>query len=182
MTPIERHDSTWQDRLLDLLDGDLQGVERSTVESHVATCARCRVRYAELKRLDAKLKRRISAMAPSLDMSFERQLMARIETLDTRSRERARREAEREFDENLQALARRWRRNLVLLIGGAIAGIALAFALTSWADVAGWSEKLLGTTTGFGIGDGDAVQLLVAAAIGAVTGGGISRWVAGTLD
>jgi anti-sigma factor RsiW len=182
MTPIERHDSTWQDRLLDLLDGDLHGAERSNVESHISICARCRAQYTELKHLDAQLKRRFVTKAASLDLAFERQVLARIEALDARIRERARHEAERELNANLQVLTHHCRHNLALLIGGAIAGIALAFALASWVDVAAWSGMLLGTTPELGTAEGDVIRLLATAVIGAVIGGGISRWVAGTLD
>jgi anti-sigma factor RsiW len=182
MTPIDRHDSTWQDRLLDLLDGDLYGAERSTVEAHLSRCARCRAQYAELKRLDTQLKRRIGTMTASLDMSFERQVLARIEALDTRSRVRARREADREFNANLQALSRHRRHALASIIGGAIAGIASALALASWVDIAAWSGELLEKTSGLATAERDVINLLATAAVGAVIGGGISRWLAGTLD
>lgn len=180
MNDIEHHDSTWTDRLLDLLDGDVDASERSAIESHVATCTRCRAHYARLKQLDAKLA--VSLDAPRLDPSFDRQVFARIEALDARQRDLARRQADREFQQNLQLLARRWRRGVVYLIGGAVAGIALAFALLSWAEAAGVADRVLGSMDGFGSENVDVLRTLLTGMIGAAIGGGISRWLADTID
>lgn len=180
MNEFEQHDSTWSDRLQDLLDGDVGPSERAAIESHVATCARCRSQYAQLKRLDAKLVAKLDA--PRLDATFDHQVFARIAALDARASELARRQADRELQENLRLLARNWRRGLAFVLGGAIAGIALAFAFAAWVDAAGMSERLLGAADGFGLGHVDGMRTLMIAAIGASIGGAISRWLATALD
>jgi anti-sigma factor RsiW len=180
MNEFEQHESTWNDRLQDLLDGDVGSGERAEIESHLASCARCRAQYAQLKRLDAKLTAKLDA--PMLDASFERQVLARIAALDAHAREHARVQADRELQENLRSLSRSWRRVLAFLIGGAIAGIALAFALTTWADAAGMSEKLLGAASGLGLGHADSLHALMIALVGACIGGGISKWLATALE
>lgn len=180
MNEFAQHDSTWNDRLQDLLDGDIAPSERAAIESHLVTCGRCRSQHAQLKRLDAQLAARI--VAPELDASFDRQVFARIEALDARSREQARRQADQELQENLHSLARSWRRGLAFLIGGAIAGIALAFAFTAWADAAGMSAKLLGAASGLGLEHADGFRTLMIAMIGAGIGGGISKLLAATFD
>src|SRR5688500_2944902 len=124
MNDIEQHDSTWNDRLQDLLDGDVHASDRHAIEAHIAACTRCRAQYAQLKRLDARLAAKLDA--PTLDAAFDRQVFARIDALDARARDLARRQADRELQENLHSLAHRWRRGLVYVVGGAIAGIALA--------------------------------------------------------
>lgn len=180
MNPFEQHDASWHDRLQDLLDGDLQSHDRATIESHLATCARCRAHYSRLKRLDAKLSTRLGSIG--LEASFEHQIFARIDALDARARERARRQADRELRENLQALTRSWRRGMAFLIGGAIAGIALALALMSWANAAGIWDKVLVAAVEFGGNDSEAIRTVLIALIGAGIGGGISRWLAATLE
>lgn len=194
MNLIERHDSTWNDRLQDLLDGDLASLERDHIEAHLAACARCRAHYAQLKRLDAKLSLKLSSatlgsmglgstgpVLMGLDGSFDRQVLARIDALDESARERARRRAEHEFHDNLQALTRGWHRGLASLIGGAVAALALAFAFTAWANAAGIPDKMLDAAQGLGA-HADLLHLLLIASIGALIGGGISRWVATTLE
>lgn len=180
MNEFAQHDSTWNDRLQDLLDGDVGSSERAAIESHVAGCARCRSQYAQLKRLDAKLSARIDA--PMLDASFDRQVFARIEALDARARDQARRQADHELQENLRSLARTWRRGLAFLVGGAIAGVALAFAFTAWADAAGMSTKLIGAVNGIGLEDADWLRAVAIAAVGAAIGGGISKLLSVALD
>ena len=85
MDELEQHDCAWNDRLQDLLDADVRPTERAEIESHIATCPRCRLQYAKLKRLDAKLSAQIGA--PRLDAAFDRQVFAKINALDARRRE-----------------------------------------------------------------------------------------------
>ena len=180
MNEFEHHDSTWNDRLQDLLDGDVGPGERAGIESHIASCARCRAQYAQLKRLDARLTTKLDA--PTLDASFDRQVFARIAALDARARDQARRQADHELQENLRSLSRGWRRVIAYLIGGAIAGIAVAFALAAWADAAGISAKLLGAVSGVGLEHADSLHTLAIAIAGAAIGGSISKWLASALE
>ncbi len=180
MNEFEHHDSVWNDRLQDLLDGDVGPGERAGVESHIASCARCRAEYAQLKRLDAQLTTKLDA--PVLDASFDRLIFARLAALDAQAREQARRQADRELQQNLHSLSRSWRRVLALLIGGATAGIALAFALAAWADAAGISEKILGAAGGLGLAHADSLHTVMIAIVGAGIGGGISKWLSTALE
>ena len=180
MNEIEEHDSTWNDRLQDLLDGDVDASERATIESHLGTCARCRTHFAQFKQLDVALSARLAT--PGLAPSFDHQVLSRIDALAAQARDQARRQADRELQQNLQALARGWRRALAFIFGGAAAGIAVAFAFTAWADTADIAERLVGVTGTIGFLPTATLHTLVTAVIGAGIGGGISRWLAATLD
>jgi len=57
-----------------------------------------------------------------------------------------------------------------------LAGVALAFAIATWADAAGMPEKLLGFATGFGLENTDGLSAVVLAMLGA--GIGVSGWLA----
>jgi anti-sigma factor RsiW len=180
MNEFEQHDSTWNDRLQDLLDGDVDASERAAVESHLAACAHCRTQYAHFKRLDSALAAGLAV--PELGASFDHQVLARIDAMDAQARDQARRQADREFQQSLQALARSWRRGLAFVLGGSVAGIALAFAFTAWADAADVAERLLGITGRIAFVPTDTLHTLVTALIGAGIGAGISKWLAATLD
>jgi anti-sigma factor RsiW len=178
MTEFDRHDDTWNDRPQDLLDGEIGAPERVTIESHIATCGRCRAQIAQLKRLDARLAAKLDLLP--LDSTFDRQLFARIESLDANARERARRRLERELQENLEHLSHSWRRTLAFVLSGTIAGIALIFACIAWVDAAGLTNRVVGAAAAAGPSSFQASTLHVAvtAAIVAAIGAGVSRWLA----
>jgi anti-sigma factor RsiW len=181
MTEFDRHDETWNDRLQDLLDGEISASERVTTESHIATCGRCRAQFSQLKRLDAKLATRLDV--PPLDNSFDRQLFARIESLDANARERARRRLERELQENLEHLSRGWRRTLAFVLGGTIAGIALAFAFIAWVDAAGLTDRMVGAAAaGTSSLQTSTLHVAVTVAIVAAIGAGVARWLASIIE
>ncbi len=179
MNEFSQHDAIWNERLQDVLDGDVVASERAAVDSHLAACARCRTHFAALKRLDAVLAAHIEA--PRLDSSFDGELFARIEAIDARTRDQARQRADDELQQNLRSLTRSWHRGLAFVIGGAIAGVALAFAFTGWIEAAGLSEKLLDTMTGLGLAPVDGLRTVMIAAIGAGIGGTCS-WLGATFD
>jgi anti-sigma factor RsiW len=180
-TQFERHDVAWNDRLQDLLDAEISASERTTTESHIATCGRCRMQYAHLKRLDAKLAAKL-AVAP-LDNTFDRQLFARIESLDANARERARRRLERELQENLNQLSRGWHRTLAFVVGGAIAGIALAFAVISWIDAAGLTNRLVdAAAAASGSLQASTLHAALTVSIVAAMGTGLSKWLASNIE
>jgi anti-sigma factor RsiW len=181
MTEFHRHDDTWNDRLQDLLDGEISATDRVATESHLAGCVRCRAQYAQLKRLDAHLVTKLDL--PALDSAFDRQLFARIESLDANARERARRRIERELEENLEHLSRGWRRTLTFLLGGAIAGIALAFAFITWIDAAGLTNRLIdAAAAGTASFQTSTLHLAITVAIVGVIGAVVSKWLASTAE
>jgi anti-sigma factor RsiW len=179
MSEIEQHDNDWNDRLQDLLDGDVVGAARVALETHVASCARCRIRFARLKKLDTQLQSRIAA--PSLSHGFDQQVFARINAHDAQARERARRRIDRELQDNLATLAQGWRRGLISVIGGAVAGMALALALITWTDQTGIANAVVGAAS-IGTGYSGLLHTLITIAIGAVIGGAVSRWLISTVD
>jgi anti-sigma factor RsiW len=181
MSEIEQHDAEWNDRLQDLIDGDVAGLERATTEGHVAGCARCRSQFASLKKLDALLHSKITA--PSLTHSFDHHVFARINARDTQAQERARRRIDRELQENLETLSKGWRRGLLSLIGGAVAGVALALALITWTDQTGFTNTLVGAASnGIGAGFSGTLHTFLTIAIGAAIGGVVSRWLLSTVE
>lgn len=181
MNEIAQHDSEWNDRLQDLLDGDLSHGERAAVDAHLAGCTRCRSQFARLKRMDSMLRMQTEAPAPHA--AFDQQLFARIHAMDARDTERARRRMEGELQQNLRSLSRSWRRNWISMLAGAAAGIASAFALLSWIDTAGIASAVAGaarSTTGFGtVG---LLNTIIMMFVGAVIGAGVARWLVANAD
>lgn len=178
MNEFEQHDTTWDDRLQELLDGDVEFAERVSIESHISLCTRCRRRYSKLKRLDAQLSTKLRSS--HLDATFDRQIFARIEALEAHGRDHARRRAEQELNENLATLARDWRRRLLLLVTGAIGGITIALAVVGWADASGISAELLSQIQRLGAAD-TSFRAVMTMLTGAVAGAGISGWFAKSL-
>jgi anti-sigma factor RsiW len=180
MSDIEQHDLEWNDQLQDLLDGDVTGGERAALETHVAGCARCRAQFAKLKKLDALLHAKIDAPAPSA--SFDQQVFARINAFDTHARERARRRIDRELKDNLEMLSRGWRRGLISTLAGAVAGLAVAVALITWADQSGAANAAISAVgNGFG-NDTNFIHTVVTMLIGAGIGAIVSRWLTAAVE
>ncbi|MBI3563907.1 MAG: zf-HC2 domain-containing protein [Elusimicrobia bacterium] len=66
------------DLLSDLRDGALDGAARAEVEAHLAACADCAARRAELDRLSAALFRRPAAPTAFQTEAFVARVMARL--------------------------------------------------------------------------------------------------------
>jgi len=175
------HDIEWNDRLQDWLDGDLDAADAATLQAHMADCAECRARAAELQSLDRSL--RSAAPRRVLDDSFDAKIFAQIETIDDSQRAAARQRIEQELQQNLQALARGWRRAVWFIVPGVIAGVALAFALTWWlADASVMRALIVESAAEFGSGNSGQVQLIATTLVGAGLGGLIARWLATVLE
>jgi anti-sigma factor RsiW len=180
MSDIELHDREWNDRLQELLDGHVTGSERATFESHVASCARCRAQFSKLKRLDSLLRSKLER--PFVGGTFDQQVFARINAMDDQSRARARGRLERELQDNLQTLAAGWRRGLLSVIGGAIAGIALALAFLAWANDAGLARALADVaSSGIGTNYAGLAHTFATIIFGAAIGAGVSRLLTATV-
>jgi anti-sigma factor RsiW len=180
MSDIEQHDREWNDRLQDLLDGDVASGERHGFEAHVAGCTRCRAQFSKLKRLDSLLRSKMER--PVVSGGFDQQVFARIAAMDDLARDKVRRRMERELQENLQTLAAGWRRGLLSVIGGAIAGVALALAFLAWANDAGLARSVAdAASTGIGSGYAGLAHTFATIVFGAAIGAGVSRLLTATV-
>jgi anti-sigma factor RsiW len=175
------HELAWNDRLQDWLDGDLDAADTVALQAHISDCALCRARAEELQALDRSL--RSAAPRLALDETFDAKIFAQIEAIDDTKRAAARQRIEQELQQNLQALARGWRRAVWFIVPGVIAGVALAFALTWWLTDAGLMRALIMQSAAeFGSGNASLVQPIATALLGAAVGGLIARWFTTALE
>lgn len=181
MIDFEQHDAQWNDLLQDLIDGEIENADRVVLDSHVAGCHRCRAQLTKLKRVDHFLHAKLES--PPLSVTFDQQAFARIHAMNEQTQERARRRMESELQENLQALARTWRRSLLSVIGGAIAGIALALAFLNWASEAPIAKSVVdAATNSVGQGYSNVIHVLITMLVGAAIGACVSRLMSATVD
>lgn len=185
------HDEAWNDRLLGWIEGELDAAQSAQFEAHRAGCAICRQQINDLAQLDGSL---CAALPPlALDESFDRRVFARIDAMDDGQRSAARQRAEREFQQNLQSLARGWKRTLGLVIPGVVCGIALAFAITGWFDGTGLTQTVAlestrnvtsieGVSAALGGDIAAMVRLSLTTLLGAGIGLLVARWLVTTAD
>jgi anti-sigma factor RsiW len=175
------HELAWNDRLQDWLDGDLNAADEAALQAHLAGCAMCRAPAAELQALDQSLQ--IASPRLALGDAFDAKIFAQIETIDDSTRAAQRQRLEQELQQNLQALQRGWRRALLFIVPGVIAGIALAFALAWWLNDAGLMRTLIVQSAAeFGSNNSSQVQLIVMTLLGAGLGGTLARWLANVVE
>jgi anti-sigma factor RsiW len=175
------HELAWNDRLQDWLDGDLDAADTAALQAHMADCPMCRARADELQALDQSL--RSAAPRLALNDAFDAKIFAQIEAIDDSKRAEARKRIEQELQQNLQALARGWRRALLFIVPGVVAGVALAFALSWWLTDAGVMRALIAQSAAeFGSNNSGAVQLIATTLLGAGLGGLIARWLATVVE
>lgn len=181
LTAAQEHHLAWNDRLQDWLDGDLGATDMAALETHMADCALCRARADELQELDSSL--RSAAPRLALDTAFDARIFAQLDEIDDAKRAEARRRLEQELQQNLQTLARGWRRALLFILPGVVAGVALAFGLSWWLDDAGVMRTLIVQSAAeFGTDNSGQVRLIVMAVLGAGLGGVIARWLATVVE
>lgn len=175
------HQLAWNDRLQDWLDGDLSTADTAKLQAHMAGCAMCRARADELRELDSKL--RSAAPRLALDDAFDAKLFAQIDAIDDSQRAEARRRVEQELQQNLQALARDWRRALLFVVPGLIAGVALALGLAWWLADADLMRMLIAQSAAeFGSNSSELVRLITLTLLGAGIGGVMARWLASVAE
>ncbi len=175
------HDIEWNDRLQDWLDSDIDSADAAKLQAHMADCAACRARAEELQALDRELRRAAPRLA--LDDTFDAKIFAQLDAIDETKRAETRLRLEQELQQNLHALARGWRRALLFVIPGVIAGVALAFALAGWLDTGGvMSTLIVESATELGTDTSGAVRLIVMTVLGAGMGGLIARWLASVVE
>jgi anti-sigma factor RsiW len=171
----------WNDRLQDWLDGDLDERNAAALQAHLGECPHCQ-RFAEqLRGMDQALHDASPPLA--LDATFDARVFSQIETFDESKRAAARKRIEQELQQNLQALSRRWRRTLMMLIPGVVAGIAIAFALTTWLGQSELTRQLvMESATGLGWDTSGVVQAAVTTLFGAGLGLLLARWFSSVIE
>lgn len=180
ITPREEHALAWSDRLQDWLDDDVEPSERAFVESHIAGCQQCTAALAELRDIDDALR---SAAPPlTLDSAFDAQVLARIDAIDEAQRVAARLRVERELHENLEALARNWKRTLAFVIPGVIGGVTLALTVVSYFMSAEAAQPVVAVAGDLTRTSADIMQTLLTALLGAGVGAGVARWLASVAE
>jgi anti-sigma factor RsiW len=171
----------WDERLQDWLDGELEGDAAAAFEAHLRDCTRCQHNLARLEELDAALSEATPPM--HLGSDFDAKLFARIDAIDESQRLEARRRLEQEWQQQMQSLARNWRRTLAFVIPGIIGGIALAMALMAWLDSSGITSNLVAQGAAeLGGGAIDYLRLGITAVVGAAFGMLVAPWLARLAD
>lgn len=174
---LTEHHLEWNERLQDWLDGGPDPAEASLLETHLAQCSICQQRLGDFQQLETQLHQALPAL--NLDAAFDARIFARIEAVDEEKRAAARRRIEQELQNNLQLLSRSWRRTLAFVIPGMAAGIALAFALTSYFDSSGLTGRLVAEgASEFGASSANWVHAVLTATLGAGIGGIMAGWMA----
>jgi anti-sigma factor RsiW len=171
----------WADSLQDWLDGELNGPDSAAFEAHLAHCGKCQQSVGDFEALDAAL---VEAAPPlELGSSFDEKLFAQIDAIDESKRIEARRRLEQEWQQQMQALARNWRRTLAFVVPGIIGGIALAMALMSWLDSSGITSNLVAQGAAeLGGASIDYLRLGITAVVGASFGMLVAPWLARLAD
>ncbi len=174
---VQVHSEEWDGRLQDWLDGELNSAESAVFEAHLAGCAECQQTVEALEKLDQSL---VEATPPmELNVAFDERLFAQIEEFDETKRVEARRRLEQEWQQQMQALSRNWKRTLAFVIPGVIAGIAFAFAVLAWLDSTGVTSNLVAQGSAeLGSGSTDLLRVGLTGFIGAALGVGVAPWLA----
>lgn len=180
MTQPNGH-SQWDDALQDWLDGDLDDAQSAAFEAHLASCGLCQQNLPEFEQLDEALIE--AAPALKLDAEFDQSLFAQIDAIDESKRLEARRRVEQEWQQQMQSLARNWRRALAFMIPGIIGGIVLAVALVSWLDSSGITNNLAAQGAAeLGGRSIDYLRMGITAGVGAALGMLVAPWLARLAD
>jgi anti-sigma factor RsiW len=179
--PTRVHSEEWDGRLQDWLDGELNTADSAAFEAHLAGCGECQQTLEALEKLDRDL---VAATPPmELDIAFDQRLFAQIDAIDEGKRAEARRRLEQEWQQELRALSRNWKRTLAFVIPGVIAGIAFAFAVLAWLDSSGVTSNLVAQGSAeLGSGSTDLLRVSLTAIIGAALGTAVAPWLARLAD
>jgi len=171
------HSEEWDGRLQDWLDGELNTAEAAMFEAHLAGCGECQQTVEALEELDESL---VAANPPlALNPSFDERLFARIDAIDDSKRADALRRLELEWQQQLRALSRNWKRTLAFVIPGVIAGIACAFAIMAWLDSSGVTSNLVAQGSAeLGGGSTALLRAGLTGFIGAALGMAVAPWLA----
>lgn len=178
---VQVHSQEWDGRLQDWLDGELNAAESAVFEAHLSSCGECQQTVEALENLDEALVEATPRM--ELNQAFDQRLFAQIEAFDESKRVEARRRLEEEWQQQLSALSRNWKRTLAIVIPGVIAGIAFAFAVLAWLDSTGITNNLVAQGSAeLGSGATDLLRVGLTCFIGAGLGMAVAPWLARLAD
>jgi anti-sigma factor RsiW len=170
------HELDWNDRLQELLDGELAPAERAAVEAHVATCTTCQEQLADLRVLDGAL--RDAAPKISLDENFDARLFSQITAHDEARRIAARQRAQAELESQLAQLTQNWRRRFGIVLPSIVAGIALAFCIAAYFGTTDWARALTAEGAAqVGATIATLIRVMLTSVIGAAIGYIVARWL-----
>ncbi len=171
----------WDESLQEWLDGELNSADSAAFEAHLAHCGKCQQNIGDFQELDEAL---IDAAPPmQLNAEFDQKLFSQIDAIDESKRIEARRRLEQEWQQQLQTLARNWRRTLAFVIPGIIGGIVLAMALMSWLDSSGITNNLVAQGAQLGAAELggrslDYLRVGITAVVGGAFGMLVAPWLA----
>jgi anti-sigma factor RsiW len=178
--PPDSHDK-WDDSLQDWLDGELNGADMAAFEVHLAHCGKCQLTVGDFQELDQALVEATPSVA--LSGSFDQKLFAKIDAIDESKRIEARRRLEQEWQQQMQALARNWRRTLAFVVPGIIGGMVLAVALMTWLDSSGVTNSLVAQGAAeFGGQSINYLRIGITGVVGAAFGMLLAPWLARLAD
>jgi len=172
---VPDHHLEWNDRLQDWLDGETESADSGVFENHLAACDICQLRVTELQQLESALI--AESPLPQLSASFDTQLFAQIDSVNETQRAAARQRVEQELQQNLKALSLSWRRTLVFVIPGIVAGVALAFGLTGYFEASGITATLAAEGASKLGANASQIQMMLTALLGAGLGGAMAGWL-----
>src|SRR5690606_38523669 len=166
----------WEYRLQDWLDGELPAAEEPLLLAHLEHCTECREQLEVWQGVDEQLQ---TALPPlTLGAEFDTRLLAQIDAVDERERRLLMQRLEQEHDLQREALLRRWRRSLVLVVPGMLGGLALALSLASWLDDSGATGALAQSAAGLSVGHASWTDSALTAVLGAAIGAALAPWLA----
>lgn len=175
------HGGDWGQRLEEWRDGLASAADALAIETHVASCTECQDYLEALEHIDASLSSSLHVSALAAD--FDLKIWSRIDSSDEIHRALAKQRAQEELQQQVGALNASWRRRVLLMIPGILAGMALAFWFVSLVSE---SEPMATFATmlqqNLGQSAGQLVQGLVTAVLGATAGLAISQWIVPTSD
>jgi anti-sigma factor RsiW len=178
--PPDSHEK-WDDSLQDWLDGELNGADTAAFEAHLAHCGKCQLNVGDFQELDQELAEASPPM--ELSGSFDQKLFAKIDAIDENKRIEARRRLEQEWQQQVQALARNWRRTLAFVVPGIIGGMVLAVALMTWLDSSGVTNSLVAQGAAeFGGQSINYLRIGITGVVGAAFGMLLAPWLARLAD
>ncbi|HEU4602288.1 MAG TPA: zf-HC2 domain-containing protein [Steroidobacteraceae bacterium] len=172
-----QHEAEWGQRLEEWRDGLASAAEATAIESHLAGCAECREHLDALNAIDAALSSTLSV--PLLSPEFDAALWSRVDSNDAIQRTLAKQRAQEQVEQQLAALDSMWRRALVLLIPGVLAGIALAFWFVSLIEQSSLLAPLVAAVREqLGAENARLAQAIGTALLGGAAGFAMSKWFA----
>lgn len=175
------HGADWGQRLDEWRDGLASAAEATAIETHVARCDECQDYLEALEDIDAALSSGVHV--PALSADFDMKIWSRIGSSDDIQRTLAKQRAQEEMQQQLAALNVGWRRRVMLMIPGVLAGIALAVwfgSLISGSDAMRTFATML--QQNLGASAGQLIQTIATGLLGGALGLAMSQWIVPSSD